>query len=114
MSSVVGYPDLVAVATASLLLAIGLPGAVGIAILRHRLYDIQLLVRRTLVYGLLWARIVAAYLGLASALGLAASNRLPLWAAIVSTVVATAAFEPARRRLALVHRGLRRGRTRLP
>lgn len=43
--------------------AIGIPAAITIAILRYRLYEIDLIVNRTLVYALLTAALAAAYLG---------------------------------------------------
>lgn len=86
--------------TGGLLFATLLPAAVGIAVLRHGLFDIDRLIRRTVVYGLLWAAITAAYAGAAAALGLAAAGaELPVGAAILLTIAATLVFDPARRRL---------------
>ncbi len=70
-----------------------------VAMFRYRALDIDLVIRRSLVYGGLWLGIGAAYVGVASALGIAASRRLPVGAAIVVTVAATLAFGPVHRRL---------------
>ena len=42
---------------------VGLPVAMGIAVLRYRLHDLDLLTNRTLGYGLLTASLVGLYLG---------------------------------------------------
>ena len=76
-----------------------LPIAVAVAVLRPDLLDVDRLLRRSLVYGALWASIAAVYVVAAAGLGVAASRRFPLGLAIALTVGATVLFQPARARL---------------
>jgi len=76
-----------------------LPLAVTLGLLRHRLMDIDLVIRRSVVYATLWLAIALGYVGLAAALGVAAAQRYQVGAAIVVTLAATLLFQPARRRL---------------
>lgn len=73
------------------------PLSIAVALFRYRLLDIEVIIRRSLVYGVLWLGIAGAYFSVAWTLGLAAGQRLPIEAAILLTIVATVAFQPARR-----------------
>jgi hypothetical protein len=78
--------------------------AVGIAILRYRLYDIDIIINRTLVYGPLTASLAMVYLGgvaTTQALfrALTGQDRLPQLAVVVSTLAIAALFAPLRRRI---------------
>ena len=74
----------------------------GIGILRYRLWDIDRLVNRTLVYGLLTALLGAVYAGLVLALGQlfgGIGTATPSWAVAGATLAVAALFQPARRQI---------------
>jgi hypothetical protein len=81
---------------------IALPIAVGIAILRYRLYDIDRLINRTLVYGLLTVSLGLLYAGAVLLLGQlfgGVGGNPPSWAVAGVTLAVAALFQPARRRI---------------
>ena len=76
------------------------PIAVGIAILRYRLYDIDLFINRTLVYGSLTATLVALYFGgivVLQRLFVLLTGQRSTLAVVASTLVIAALFNPLRR-----------------
>jgi hypothetical protein len=81
---------------------VGIPTSVGIAILRYRLYDIDHIINRTLVYGALTTLLVAVYVGsvvsLQGALR-ALSGQESQLAVVASTLLIAALFNPLRRRI---------------
>jgi hypothetical protein len=90
----------------------GLPAAVGLAILRYRLYDIDRLISRALVYATLSVVLGLGYGGLVLALGQlfgTVGARTPSWVVAVAALAVAALFQPARRRIqALVDRRFNR------
>jgi len=82
----------------------GVPVAIGIAILRYRLYEIDLIINRTLVYGSLTAILVGVYFGSVTATQalfgiLTGQQELPQLVVVTSTLLIAALFNPLRRRI---------------
>ena len=81
---------------------IGLPAAIGIAVLRYRLYEIDFFINRTLVYGPLTATLVALYFGgivLLQRLFVASTGEQSTLAIVASTLLIAALFNPLRHRI---------------
>jgi hypothetical protein len=103
-----GLADFLPYSGGSLLSAVPLvllPVAVGVAILRYRLYDIDRLINRTLVYGLLTALLAGVYAGTVLVLGQVfggVGKDPPSWAVAGATLAVAALFQPARRRIQAV------------
>jgi hypothetical protein len=97
------WSETAAIAVISLAL-LGLPVFTGVAIVRYRLYDIDLIINRTLVYGVLTGMLALVYFGgVASAQAifrvLTGQEQQPQLAVVVSTLVIAALFNPLRRRI---------------
>src|SRR5919202_6704714 len=81
---------------------VGMPISMGIAILRYRLYNIDLLVNRPLVYGPLTAMLVAFYFGgivVLQRLFVVLTGERSTLAVVASTLAIAALFNPLRRRI---------------
>jgi hypothetical protein len=90
-----GYAVLIAVIPA-------IPISIGIAILRYRLYEIDLIINRTLVYGSLTATLVALYFGgivVLQRIFVALTGQQSTLAVVASTLLIAALFNPLRRRI---------------
>jgi hypothetical protein len=94
----------------------GVPIAVGMAILKYRLYDIDILINRTLVYGALTSTLIAVYFGGVAATQatfgrMTGQEQQPQRAIVISTLVLAALFNPLRRRIqSFIDRRFYRGR----
>jgi hypothetical protein len=85
-------------------IVVGQPVAIGIAVLRYRLYEIDIIINRTLVYGALTAALVAVYFGGVATLqalfrATTGQEQQPQLAIVVSTLAIAALFDPLRRRI---------------
>jgi hypothetical protein len=82
----------------------GIPIAIGFAVLKYRLYGIDVVINRALVYGSLTLLLALVYFGGVTATQallqtLTGQQRLPQLAVVVSTLVIAALFNPLRRRI---------------
>ncbi|MGH3765485.1 MAG: sensor histidine kinase [Pseudonocardiaceae bacterium] len=83
----------------ALLLIVLVPAAMTIAILRHQLLDIRLVVSRTVLYGLLTAAVIGTYLGLVAAADAVLRDGVGRGSSVLATLVIAAGFNPIRVRL---------------
>ncbi len=82
----------------------GVPIAIGLAVLKYRLYDIDVVINLTLVYGSLTAMLVAVYFGGVATTqtilrALTGQTEQPQLAIVISTLAIAALFNPLRRRI---------------
>lgn len=80
------------------LMVILLPVAIGIAILRYRLYDIDLIINKALVYGGLAAVITVVYILVVVNIGALVGGSQRLWLSLVTTAIIAIGFQPLRAR----------------
>jgi hypothetical protein len=96
----------------ALIFWLGMPVAVAVAVLKYRLYDIDRIINRTLVYGLLTALLAGLYASVVLVLGWLFGGigaEPPSWAVAGATLAVAALFQPARRRIqAIVDRRFNR------
>ena len=108
--------DLVPAAVSDLVFVVALEGlwlSIAVAVLRYRLYDIDVLINRTLVYAVLTAALAAVYVGSVVLLQypLRAFGGESSFAVVASTLLIAALFNPLRRHVqALVDRRFYRGK----
>jgi hypothetical protein len=82
--------------------AAAIPSAAGVAIVRYRLYEIDRIISRTLVYALLTALLATVYVGVVLVLGQlfgGIGGSASSWAVAGATLAVAALFQPARRRI---------------
>ena len=81
--------------------AAGIAVAVGVAVLKHRLYDIDLVINKTLVYGALAAFITAVYIGVVVGIGALVGGRGEpnLALQVAATALVAVLFQPVRERV---------------
>jgi signal transduction histidine kinase len=109
ISSVVGLPDIVD-ALAIVPLAVAIP----VAILKYRLYDIDVVINKTLVYGAMAVFITAVYVAIVVGIGNAVGGGRNLALSILATALVAVAFQPVRERVQKVANRLVYGKRATP
>ena len=94
----------------------GVPVAAGIAVLRYRLYDIDVVISRAIMLGVLLVFVTTGYVGAVVAIGALLGDRAhaPFWPSWLATATVALAFQPLRRRVGRLADRLLYGRRAAP
>ena len=76
----------------------GIPIGAGIAILKYRLYDIDLVINRTVLFGILAAFVTVVYVAVVVGFGALVGSKSNVVLSVVATAIIAIAFQPARNR----------------
>jgi signal transduction histidine kinase len=79
-------------------LAFGIPGAVGVAVLKYRLYDIDVIIRKTILYAVLAGFFTMVYLAVVVGIGVIVGTPSSPFLTMLAAVIVALVFQPARRR----------------
>ena len=79
-------------------LTFGIPGAVGVAVLKYRLYDIDVIIRKTILYAVLAGFFTLVYLAVVVGVGVMVGTPSNTFLTMLAAVIVAVAFQPARRR----------------
>ena len=96
------FNEVKAAQVVTLITITGIPLAAGVAIVKYRLYDIDIIINRTLVYGVLTATLAGTYFGSVVLLQMAfrgVTGQGNAVAVVISTLTIAALFMPLRRRI---------------
>jgi hypothetical protein len=77
-------------------LLVGIPASVAIATLKYRLYDLALVVRKTVVFGLLAAFVTVVYAGIVRGIGAIVGSKSSTSLSFVAAAALADLFQPAR------------------
>jgi signal transduction histidine kinase len=81
------------------IILLGVPGAIAVALFKYRLYDLDLVVSKALVYGILAALFTLVYVALVIGVGTIVGDRGNSFLTIVTAVAIAVAFQPVRERV---------------
>ncbi len=111
-----GLPIPDPVVLAYLVFLVGIPVATAIALIKHRLYDLDIVVSRALVYGSLAVFITVVYVGIAVGIGalIGSGGKPNLGLSIVATAIVAIGFQPVRERVQKVANRLVYGKRATP
>jgi signal transduction histidine kinase len=97
-------------------ITVAIPAAIGLAVMKYGLYDIDLFISRTLVYGALAVMITAVYVGIAVGIGslIGSGGKPNLALSILATAIVAVGFQPVRERVQRVANRLVYGKRATP